>query len=359
MDYRATAAAAALSITVETLRRNADDAGINVERRKVGSSMARIFHPADLFKIARWRAETNLAPAPSMPAVASVWGAKGGIGKTTMCGNLAVAMGFLGLRVLVIDLDFQSSLSLSMGYDSELEEEDLDANPGVKKEDLVHYTIGNLLPDRPNRQSLNTVLKKPYGEAGPHLIPADLFLDRLDGELMVSTLQGISSDLLLSRWISAGRAGKSENCNLSTYDLILFDCPPSINRLTRSALLASDTIISPVNFEHFSTKALSHLSYVIASLNNSYERSPDLLIFGNAYDAQRIRSGVHIATITRIYKEALIQQSVRRSEDFLRVMDKPVKMPLLLAKPTSSAAEDVRLVAKAIAYRMNLLKDRA
>ena len=355
MDYRATAAAAALSITVETLRRNSDDAGLDVERRQVGSSMARIFHPSDLFNIARWRAESNLAPAPSKKAVAAVWGPKGGIGKTTMAGNLAVAMGLMGLKVLVIDLDFQSSLTLSMGYDSELEEEDLAANPGVKKEDLVHYTLGNLLPDRPDGQSLNTVLKKPYGEAGPHLVPADLFLDRLDGELMVSTLQGVSSDLLLSRWISAGRAGKNEACDLSPYDLILFDCPPSINRLTRSALLASDTVISPVNFEHFSTKALSHLSYVVQRLNESYERSPDLLIFGNAYDAQRIRSGVHIATITRIYKEALIQPSVRRSEDFLRVLDEPVKMPLLLAKPTSAAAADVRLVAKTIADRMNLL----
>lgn len=354
MDYRAAAAAAALSITVDTLRRNADDAGIKIDRKLVGASMARIFHPADLFSIARWRANNKLAPSPLKKVSAAVWGPKGGIGKTTMSGNLAVAFGLQGLKVLVIDLDFQGSLTLSYGYDSELTAEDA-AEQGLPASVVVEHHLGNLLPGSDNKQPLEKVIKKPFGEHGPHLIPADILLDLVDYKLLAATLQGQQSDLVLTKWIVEGRMGKDSGCDLSTYDVILFDCPPSKNRLTRSALLASDCVISPVNFEHFSTKALSYLSYVLTDMNESYGRCPELMILGNAHDSQRVRSSVHIATIANRYNDALIEQTVRRSEDFPRALDDEPKMPLLLAKPTSAAADDVRKATRIIAERMKLL----
>ena len=353
INYRATAAAAALSMTVDTLRRNADDAGVQIERKLIGASMARIFHPADLFAIARYRAENKLAPAPTRRTTAAVWGPKGGIGKTTMAGNLAVAMGLMGLSVLVVDLDFQGSLTLSYGYDSELTAEDA-AEKGLPADSVIDYHVGNLLPGSDNRQTLGKVIKKPFGEDGPHLVPADLFLDMVDYKLLTATLQGQQSDLILTRWVVEGRSGKDSHCDLSGYDVILFDCPPSKNRLTRAALLASDFVISPVNFEHFSTKALSYLSGVLGDMKENYGKFPELMILGNAHDSQRIRSSVHVATIAARYKDALIQETVRRSEDFPRALDDEPKMPLLLARPTSAAADDVRNVARAIAARMNI-----
>jgi chromosome partitioning protein len=225
---------------------------------------------------------------------------------------------------------------------------------GLPQSSVVEFHLGNLLPGSENKQPLANVIKKPYGEHGPHLIPADILLDMVDYKLLAATLQGQQSDLVLTKWIFDGRKDKGGSCDLSVYDVILFDCPPSKNRLTRSALLASESVISPVNFEHFSTKALSYLSYVLTDMSESYGRCPELMILGNAHDSQRVRSSVHIATIANRYKDALIEQTVRRSEDFPRALDDDPKMPLLLAKPTSAAAEDVRKVTRDIANRMNV-----
>ena len=353
VTYRAAAAAAALSLTVDTLRRNSADAGVELERKQVGASMARIFRPADLFEIARWRTKNKHGPAPSKPVVASIWGPKGGIGKTTISGNLAVAFALQGLRVLIVDLDFQASLTLSLGYDSEITEDEAKAQ-GKSQESVVQFHIGNLLMGSDNHQALDDVIKKPCGQFGPHLIPADLLLDLVDYKLLAATLAGQQSDLVLTRWIADGRSGKLLDCDLSQYDLILFDCPPSKNRLTRAALLASDYVISPVNFEHFSTKALSYLSYVLKDMQENYGRCPELMVLGNAHDSQRVRSSVHIAVIAEQYGDALLEKTIRRSEDFPKSLDEEPKLPLLLSRPTSPAAEDVREVARAIAERMNL-----
>jgi chromosome partitioning protein len=181
-----------------------------------------------------------------------------------------------------------------------------------------------------------------------------LLLDLVDYKLLASTLAGQQSDLILTRWIAEGRAGKSPECDLSPYDLILIDCPPSKNRLTRAALLASDYVISPVNFEHFSTKALSYLSFVLKDMQDCYGRCPELMVLGNAHDPQRVRSSVHIAVIAQQYGNALLETTIRRSEDFPKSLDEDPKLPLLLSRPTSPAADDVREVARSISDRMGL-----
>lgn len=357
ITYRVQAAAAALGLTIDTLRRSADDAGLQVERKQTGASSTRVFRPADLFSVARWRTLQH-GPAPARKAVMAVWNPKGGIGKTTMAGNLAVAFALQGLKVLVVDLDFQGSLTLGFGYDSELTAEEARAQ-GRAQEDVVQYHLGHLLPGSDDRQPLARVVKKPWGEAGPHLVPADLMLDMVDYRLLVETLSGAQSDLALTKWIAEGRTGKSAGCDLSVYDLILFDCPPSKNRLTRSALLASDAVVSPVNFEHYSTKALSYLAIVLNEMAENYGRRPDLLILGNEHDPQRVRSSMHVAAIAQHYGDALLEQTVRRSEDFPRALDSEPKAPLLLSKPTSAAADDVRAVARRIAARMALFAGKA
>lgn len=350
--FRGQAAAAALGLTIDTLRRSADDAGLQVERKQNGASSTRVFRPADLFAIARWRA-THHGPVPARRAVAAVWNPKGGIGKTTLAGNLAVAFALQGLRVLVVDLDFQGSLTLGFGYDSELTLEEARAQ-GRSENDVIQYHLGHLLPGADERQPLARVIKKPWGELGPHLVPADLMLDIVDYRLLVETLSGAQSDLALTKWIAEGRSGKAAGCDLSIYDVILFDCPPSKNRLTRAALLASDAVVSPVNFEHYSTKALSYLAIVLNEMVEHYGRCPELMILGNEHDPQRVRSSMHVAAIAAQYGDALLAQTVRRSEDFPRALDSDPKAPLLLARPTSAAADDVRAVAKLISARMGL-----
>jgi chromosome partitioning protein len=109
-----------------------------------------------------------------------------------------------------------------------------------------------------------------------------------------------------------------------------------------------------VNFEHYSTKALSYLAIVLNEMVEHYGRCPELMILGNEHDPQRVRSSMHVAAIAAQYGDALLAQTVRRSEDFPRALDSEPKAPLLLARPTSAAADDVRAVARLISARLGL-----
>ena len=352
VSLRVAQGAHALEVSSETLRRDAVKAGVDVEMKDAGSVKTRVFHPEDLFRIARWRAERFSQHAVKQ-SVISVWNPKGGIGKTTLSSNLAVLYGLMGLRVLVVDLDFQGSLTQSFGYDSDISLEEAKAY-GVPEEKTVKFTLANLLPKTAEAKTLQEVVKKPWGEAGPHLIPADLMLDHVDYLLLAVTLQGIQSDLIIAKWIADGRTGQIADCDLSSYDIILFDCPPSKNRLTRAALLASDMVVSPVRFDYFSSKSLSYLVQVLGDMESQYGYCPNLSIVGNEHDVGRVRSSLHVTSLANTYGDALLAQTVRRSEDFHRALDSEDRAPVTLAKPTSPAANDLRQVAAALAERMNL-----
>lgn len=351
--FRVSTAAKALgSGCAETLRRDAVRAGVQVELHKTGTRQARAFYPKDLFDIARYRLNRIEGRKPER-AVMSVWNPKGGIGKTTISANLAVLYALMGLRVLIVDLDFQGSLTQSFGYDSDITPEEAEAY-GVPEDKTVQHTIANLLPTSAEARKLEDTIKKPWGDAGPHLVPADLMLDHLDYLLLAVTLQGNQSDLIIAQWIADSRSGKNKLCDLSGYDVILFDCPPSKNRLTRAALLASDMIVSPVRFDYFSSKSLSYLVQVLKDMERVYGFRPDLSIVGNEHDAGRVRSALHVTSLARTYGDALLAQTIRRSEDFHRALDSEDRIPVALAKPTSPAADDLREVARILLQRLNI-----
>ncbi len=356
ITYRVSQAAAALGISVDSVRRNATEAGMDIAFKRSGAVASRVIYPSDLFEIASFRRK-KLGPKVAKKSVISVWNPKGGIGKTTISANLAVCFALQGLRVLVVDLDFQASLSLSMGYDSDLTAEEA-IEYGVSDEKVVRYTIANLLPKAQDPQPLDKVLKKPWGEFGPHLIPADLALDYMDYLLVAHTLSGAQSDLIVSQWIANGRTGKTPNCDLSEYDIILFDCPPSKHRLTRAALLSSNHVISPVRFDFFSTKALSYMAQVIDDMEQNYGVRPDISIIGNEYDHGRVRSSVHVATLNRIYGDALLGNTIRRSEEFPRTLDEDERAPVALSKPMAPVAEDLRIVSRLMLERMGTFTTR-
>lgn len=352
VSFRVAQGALALDVSAETLRRDAVKAGVELEYKDTGSVRSRVFHPDDLFTIARWRADRFEQHAVNK-AVISVWNPKGGIGKTTLSANLSVLYALKGLKVLVVDLDFQGSLTQSFGYDSDITPEEAKVY-GVSEDKTIKYTLANLLPKTAEARPLQDVLKKPWGEAGPHLIPADLMLDHVDYLLLAVTLQGIQSDIIIAKWIADARSGLVADCDLSSYDIILFDCPPSKNRLTRAALLASDMVVSPVRFDYFSSKSLSYLVQVLGDMENQYSYCPNLAIVGNEHDVGRVRSALHVTSLANTYGDALLSQTIRRSEDFYRALDAEDRAPIALVKPNSPAAGDLRQVAAELAERLNL-----
>lgn len=147
---------------------------------------------------------------------------KGGVGKTTSTVNLAHALVERGKRVLVLDMDPQSSLTIYYGHDPKaLEERQATLYWALMKEkELVSLIIGG-------------------ANGTPDLVPSSIHLASAEPELV-------------SLWDSAGVLREKLNAIKSTYDFILIDCPPSLTLLTVNALAAADAVLIPVKTDYLS-----------------------------------------------------------------------------------------------------------
>lgn len=353
--YKVQAAAKLLETSVDSVRRLVEESGVNVARQELGPKI-RQFTIENIFDIAGWRQRNRPKTKVLKPSVATVYAPKGGVGKTTLTANLACISALIGLRTLVVDLDFQANLTLAFGYDSELTTEEAESL-GITPERIVEYHFGHLVPGWPGgRLPLRDVVKMPFGPNGPHIIPSDLTLDRLDTILTYDALEGRKSDVKIAALIAEGLSGKNPDFDLSGYDLILFDAAPAKNRMTRGALLASDFVVAPVSLERYSTKAVSYLSSVLQDMHNDVGRSPELVMIGNFHLPNRLRVYSQVSKLSTEYPGALLNIMVHRSEEFPKTLSEDEEQPpLVLARPSGSAAEQLHEVAHELLKKMGVI----
>jgi len=353
--YKVQAVAQLLGTTTDSVRRLVDESGIEVARQD-HVPKTRIFSVENIFDLARYRASKKAKDkrGERKQVISTVYAPTSDVGKTTLAGNFASCFALRGLRTLSIDLDSQANLTLSLGYDSVVTPGEA-AEIGMPRSQLVEYHFGNLMPSWPmGRRTLPEVVKKPYGENGPHLVPADLTLDRLDTVLTYGNLDGKDADLTIVNLLRDGRANKDAHFDTSEHDIVLFDAPPSMNRITRGALLASDFVICPVSMERYSAKALSYLSSVLTEMRAQFGRSPELIIVGNFFDSAHVRVMTQLSMIMQTYSQSLLRCWVRRSEDFPKALDDVGDVPLVLSKPGCSATADLMNCADALLTRMGI-----
>ncbi|MET3133608.1 chromosome partitioning protein [Oxalobacteraceae bacterium GrIS 1.11] len=352
--FKAQAIATMMGATRDTIRRATDESNISVQRQETGPR-TRIYTVDNIYELANWRFQKKGEKRAKRPVVITIYVPKGGVGKSTIASNLACILPLMGLKTLVCDLDFQSNLTLSFGYDSELSHEEA-AEDNIPDERVVDHHFGSLFPQWPQKMSLDKVLKKPFGEFGPHLIPSDVSLDGLDTIMTFEALENRNSASMIAKLITEGRSGKNPDLDLSSYDVIIFDAAPAKNRMTRSALLASDFVVAPISLEKFSTKAVSYLSTVLSDMKEETNRCPELIIVGNFFDLNRTRVLNQTAMIRRTYNDSWLSSIIRRSEDFPKTLSSDsYELPLCLSKPASAGAEDLRKVAHDLMVKMGVI----
>ncbi|WP_300436917.1 ParA family protein [Zoogloea sp.] len=353
--YKVQAAAKLLETTVDSVRRYVDESGIDVARQANGPK-TRQFTIDNIFDIAAWRHANKSKLKVKQRGIATVYAPKGGVGKTTLTANMACVFALMGLRTLVIDLDFQANLTLSFGYDSEVTDEEA-TELDIPEDRVIKYHFGHLVPGWPGgRMPLRDVIKMPFGPSGPHLIPSDLTLDRLDTILTYDALEGKKSDLKIAALIAEGLSGKNPDFDLSSYDVILFDAAPAKNRMTRGALLASDYVVAPVSLERYSTKAVSYLASVLQDMRDDVGRSPEMVMIGNFHLPNRLRVYGQVSKLSTEYPGALLNIMVHRSEEFPKTLSEDEEQPpLVLARPSGSAAEQLHKVSSELLQKMGVV----
>jgi len=172
----------------------------------------------------------DAAPAhvepPRPPVVVALLNQKGGVGKTTSTVNLGAALARFGRRVLLVDLDPQSNLSLHFGVEASPEQRsirDLLLDPGCTLDDVVQQA-------RP----------------GLDFVPAVTELALVEGEL--AQMEGMQGILRGKLEAAAGR-----------YDVVLLDCPPSLGVLSVNALTAANEVFVPMQAHYLPLRGLEKL----------------------------------------------------------------------------------------------------
>ena len=252
---------------------------------------------------------------PKGPKIIAIANQKGGVGKTTTTINLAAGLVEQGNRVLLVDLDPQGNASTGLG---------------IATADREFTTYDLLLDDAP----LDQVIRQTETE-GLSIVPATVDLSSADIEL-------ISNE---KRSFLLHDALRQPAMDPYHWDFILIDCPPSLNLLTVNAMIASHSVLIPLQSEFFALEGLSQLMLTIREVRQTANRG--LRIEGvvlTMFDARNNLSQQVEQDARDNLGDLVFETKIPRN---VRVSEAPsFAQPVLDYDPTSKGAEAYRNLAR-------------
>ncbi len=256
----------------------------------------------------------TIKPPLFMATIISLLNHKGGVGKTTSTINIGAALVESGHRVLLVDLDPQANLSLSLGiprqpvtiYESMMGESDL--SPFEVREKL-HVVTSSL--------DLSSAEMELVNEAGREFILRELF------------------------------AGVDED-----YDFIIIDCPPSLGLLTLNALTSSSQVIIPLQTQFLALQGLAKIKQVIQKVKLRLNKELHISgVLATMYDGRKVLNRDVIETIQKYFGPLLFETYIR---DNVSLAEAPAaRQDIFQYSKRSNGAQDYLAVSKEIVERTN------
>ncbi len=178
-----------------------------------------------------------------MGKTVSIFNQKGGVGKTTTCINFAAALGMKKKKTLLVDIDPQGNSTSGVGVD---------------KSDIEASTYDMLINDVAAKDILiQTEFKNLY------LLPANMNLAGAELELAENEHRFKALKKALAPLVME-------------FDYIIIDCPPSLGLLSLNALVASDTLIVPLQCEYYALEGLSQLISTVRTVKQNHNEHLEL-----------------------------------------------------------------------------------
>ena len=175
---------------------------------------------------------------------------KGGTGKTQSTENLGVGLASEGKKVLLVDMDPQGSLTISLGH---------------PKADELPVTVADIMARVLREEPIAPGEGILHHPEGVDLMPANISLSGME----VSLVNVMSREQVLKEYIDSVKGN---------YDYVLIDCMPSLGMLTVNALAAADRLVIPVQAQYLSAKGLEQLLQTVNKVRRQI--NPKLKIYG-------------------------------------------------------------------------------
>ncbi|MDO5330373.1 MAG: ParA family protein [Bacillota bacterium] len=250
-----------------------------------------------------------------MTRVIAIANQKGGVGKTTTAINLSAALGHFGKKVLLADMDPQGNAGRGLGLDINIQD----------------HTIFEALNGKLRANQCISTTKYE----GIDILPANLRLAQFETSQRVesspfSSLKRVFSELPGNH-----------------YDYIIIDCPPSLGALCLNSLVASDSVIIPVQCEYFAMEAVAAIVSTITKVH--HDMNQKLRIEGfllTMYDA-RTTLGTEVASQVRgTFKESTFLTAVPRNQSVSESQGH--QMPVTVFRPSSQGASAYFALAREV-----------
>lgn len=240
---------------------------------------------------------------------------KGGVGKSTTCACIGAALTEDSKRVLLIDLDPQAGLTVSLGFD-----------PDTFPRTVYDVLIG---ADGATLSSVIQETKVPR----LHLAPANLDLSAAEAEL----LGEIGWERMLSQALRdvEGR-----------YDYAIVDCPPSLGVLTTNALAAASLAIVPLQTEYLALRGLKQLYKIVSKVRQRSNPGLQVRVLRTMFDARTAHAREVFDEIASVVGREVFTTSIKRT---VRFPDASVAgLPLVVFDPSHDASQAYRDITKEI-----------
>jgi chromosome partitioning protein len=185
--------------------------------------------------------------------VVSIINYKGGVGKTTITSNIATYAASKGKRVLMIDLDPQTNLTLSFMTNEKWIES------YAEEKTLRNFFCPILNGTGPTTPLSSLVIPLKIEDVDLSLISSHLELISVDTDLAMC-LGGGNEQILKYNFLTVHNYLRNAIRTLEgDYDMVLIDCPPSFNTVVKNALTASDFYLVPAKMDYLSTLGIEQL----------------------------------------------------------------------------------------------------
>jgi chromosome partitioning protein len=248
-----------------------------------------------------------------MSTIISLLNHKGGVGKTTSAINIGAALVKFKKRVLLVDLDPQANLTISLG----IPRQKISIYQNIRGEaEITPYTVKPNLDVVTSNLDLSGAEMELINEAGREFILRELF-------------EPVAHD----------------------YDYIIIDCPPSLGLLTLNALTASDTVMIPMQAEFLAMQGIVKIKQVTDKVRFRLNKKLQIGgVIATMYDQRKVLNRDIVQTIEGFFGDKVFRTKIRNN---VALAEAPSEgKDIFDYNPSSNGAKDYLDLAKEIIARI-------